>query len=275
MTALEFLRSRHGFGDGSDLYRTQVQHQYMSSLVRQLRKEGNLSDTGTLLHIADVATKSLTVDQGLDGLTKLMNLADDLEKVPTNRITFMTMPTEPYPADTAHVQPEQPEDNEIFSMINQDVSASKGATKATPSPAPTIQPAAPASVGTVVVANGTATGGRAAEVAYTLDQAGFARTDAVNYADATETQTVVRYEAGQQPAALAVAKALKVPASQVEVGATSGGDVEVVIGSDFTAGTTYSAPTSSGGALSTSLASQAASENAANSSVCAKANPDD
>lgn len=275
LTALEFLRSRHGFGDGSDLYRTQVQHQYMSSLVRQLRKEGSVTNTGTLLHIADVATKSLTVDNGLDGLTKLMDLAGDLKKVPTDRITFMTMPTQTYLPDPAHVAPEQPADNQIFSMINNDVSATKGA-KAKPAAPPSTPPAAvPSSVGGVVVANGTDSPGRAGQVAGTLGAAGFTHTSSVNYGDDTETQTVVRYTAGQQPAAEAVAKALHVPAAQVKSGSTGGGDVEVVIGDDFTTGTTFSAATSSDGSLSTSLASQAASENAANSKVCAKANPDD
>src|SRR5262249_31627432 len=35
-TALALLRSRHGFADGSDLYRTRVQHMYLAALLRKV-----------------------------------------------------------------------------------------------------------------------------------------------------------------------------------------------------------------------------------------------
>ncbi|MFV0373973.1 LCP family protein, partial [Microbacterium sp.] len=47
--ALQFLRIRHGIGDGSDLGRISNQQQFMGSLVRKLQSGGVLADPGTLL----------------------------------------------------------------------------------------------------------------------------------------------------------------------------------------------------------------------------------
>ncbi|MGF1432324.1 LCP family protein [Kitasatospora sp. LaBMicrA B282] len=96
VAALEFLRTRHGFGDGSDLGREQAQHLYLSALVQKLKSAGTLAHPATLYSLADAATKALTVDPGLDGLTNLIGLADRLNSVPTRGITFLTTPTLPY-----------------------------------------------------------------------------------------------------------------------------------------------------------------------------------
>jgi LCP family protein required for cell wall assembly len=268
--ALEFLRTRHGFVTGSDVYRTQVQHQYLSSLIRQLREEGNLSDTGTLLHIASVATSSLTVDNGLHGLTKLMGLVDILKQVPTDRITFLTMQTLPWPQDPeARLEPDPQPDDQLFALINSDTPASKG-TSSKPSPSPTattsVAAAAPASVGPVVVANGTDTSGRAGTVAGVLGSDGFAHVSAVNYTNQTQGKTVVYYASGEQAAAEAVATALRLPASAVKPGSTAGGQVELVIGGDFTNGSVY-VPTTQ---IPSALASNAVAENAADTNECAR-----
>ena len=43
-TALAYLRSRHGVGDGSDLSRIASQQAYMSSLMRKMTSAGTLAD---------------------------------------------------------------------------------------------------------------------------------------------------------------------------------------------------------------------------------------
>ena len=60
--ALAFLRTRHGFGDGSDLGRIQAQQGFLSSLTRKIKADGTLSNPQSLLSIADVVTQNLTVD---------------------------------------------------------------------------------------------------------------------------------------------------------------------------------------------------------------------
>jgi LCP family protein required for cell wall assembly len=93
VAALEFVRSRHGFGDGSDLGRTVSQHIFLSAMIRKFKSAGTLTDPAAVYDLADAATKALTVDDGLGTVKKLIGLADDVNKVPTKRMTFTTMQT--------------------------------------------------------------------------------------------------------------------------------------------------------------------------------------
>ncbi|MEU1167188.1 LCP family protein, partial [Streptomyces sp. NPDC005921] len=95
--ALEFVRSRHGFGDGSDLGRTVSQHIFLSAMIRKFKSAGTLTDPTAVYSLADAATKALTVDDDLDSVKKLISLAADVNKVPTKRMTFTTMQTAPDP----------------------------------------------------------------------------------------------------------------------------------------------------------------------------------
>ncbi|MGN5377655.1 LCP family protein [Streptomyces lasalocidi] len=97
VAALEFVRSRHGFGDGSDLGRTTTQHLFLSAMMRNFKSAGTLTDPTAVYGLADAATKALTVDDGLGTVKKLISLASDVDKVPTKRMTFTTMQTAPTP----------------------------------------------------------------------------------------------------------------------------------------------------------------------------------
>ncbi|WP_329129351.1 LCP family protein [Streptomyces sp. NBC_01476] len=103
--ALEFLRSRHSFGDGSDLGRTDAQHLFLGALAHRMRDGGSLSDPAGMLTMADAATKALTVDTGLAAIRKLVGLADDVRKVPSARFTFTTMPSAPDPDNPDRLVP--------------------------------------------------------------------------------------------------------------------------------------------------------------------------
>jgi LCP family protein required for cell wall assembly len=103
MGALEYLRSRHAFGDGSDLGRTYAQHLYLAALLRRLKRAGTLTDPAALYGLADAATKALTVDNGLDSVPKLLRIARAMDKVPDSRVTFTTMQNRPDPLDPDRV----------------------------------------------------------------------------------------------------------------------------------------------------------------------------
>lgn len=118
--ALEFLRSRHAFGDGSDLGRTDAQHLFLASLFRQLRAGGSLTDPAGMLSLADAATKALTVDPGLASVRRLAGLADDVRKVPAARLVFTTMPTAPDPLDRNRLVPDRTADR-LFAGIAADL----------------------------------------------------------------------------------------------------------------------------------------------------------
>jgi LCP family protein required for cell wall assembly len=118
--ALEFLRSRHAFGDGDDLGRTDAQHLFLASLAGRMRKSGSFGDPAGLLSLADAATKALTVDPGLAAVSRLAGLASDVRKVPSARFAFTTMPTRPDPANRNRLVPAAAADR-LFAQIASDL----------------------------------------------------------------------------------------------------------------------------------------------------------
>ncbi|MGP3984102.1 LCP family protein [Streptomyces sp. KR80] len=244
--ALQWLRTRHGFEDGSDIGRAKAQHMYMNAMVRQLKAGSKLTDPAKLRNLAEAATKALTVDQDLGTVKKLYDLGNDLKRVPTGRITMATMPWAPDPQNAAHIVPKPDDADQVFSLLRNDV-ALDGKDKKKPSPRKspaTSDPAAPKAEIPVTVQNGTGTAaqvavrGRAAEIAFRLSQLGFTRA----VADATpksRADTTVSYpEESLHGDALAVAEALGLPKSAVR---HSQGvpQITLVIGADWRTGTAY------------------------------------
>ncbi|GAA1698424.1 hypothetical protein GCM10009792_18040 [Microcella alkalica] len=91
-TALAFLRTRFGIGDGSDLSRISNQQVYMSSLMRTLQAEGTLTDPSKLYGLAQVATKAMSLSSSLASLDTMVSMALVLKDIPTERITFVQYP---------------------------------------------------------------------------------------------------------------------------------------------------------------------------------------
>ena len=107
--ALAYVRTRHGVqaeGDvGGDLPRIELQQAFISSAIQKVNSQGVLSNSVQLLKIADVATRALTVDQGLDSASKLLGLARSLTGLHANNVTLLTMPTMTDPANVNRLLP--------------------------------------------------------------------------------------------------------------------------------------------------------------------------
>lgn len=103
--ALEFLRTRHGFGDGGDIGRTVAQHIFLSSMLREMKSASTLANPVKVVKLADAATSAVTVDTGLGSVSSLTSLAYQLGKVPGSRTSFVTMPTVADPANLNTVIP--------------------------------------------------------------------------------------------------------------------------------------------------------------------------
>ncbi len=240
--ALEWLRTRHGWPEGTDIMRSRAQHLYMSSMVRQLKAGTKLTDPGKLRQLAEAATKALTVDNELGSVTKLYDLAKDLKRVPTKRITMITMPWKYF---GAMVKP-TPEADKIFSLIRQDVSLDgKDKGNKDPSPPPS-GPAAPKSQIAVSVLNGTGTinqpavGGRAGFVTRQLVSQGFTQAK-IDSTPKSQTDTSLSYaDPDRRGDALAVAKSLGIPEKLVEHSSAVKG-ITLVVGADWRQGATYPA----------------------------------
>lgn len=119
MSALQFLRTRHGFGDGSDLGRTVSQHLFLASLQRKLESAGTLLNPQKVYRLAEAGTRSLTVDTGLADVSRLTQLAVTVGRIPASSTTFLTIPTEQAPEDPNRVVPTA-RAQEIFAKLAAD-----------------------------------------------------------------------------------------------------------------------------------------------------------
>lgn len=90
--ALQFLRSRHGVGDGSDLTRISSQQVYLSSLVRTLRSSETLGDTKKLYNLANAAINSMTLSSSLADVPTMVSIALALKDIPLGGVTFVQYP---------------------------------------------------------------------------------------------------------------------------------------------------------------------------------------
>jgi LCP family protein required for cell wall assembly len=98
-TALAYVRERYVLGDGSDLGRIRRQQAFLSSVLQQATGTGDLTDPPRLYGVLDAATRSLTMDPQLAGLSTLAGFSTDLARIGLAHIRFLTVPTAVDPAD--------------------------------------------------------------------------------------------------------------------------------------------------------------------------------
>jgi len=242
--ALQWLRTRYGFEDGSDIARTKAQHMYMNSMVRQLRENATLGNPGRLRALAETATEALTVDKGLGTVTRLYDLSKELKKVPTRRITMTTMPWV-YTSDGNRVLPKPTDAAKLFRLVREDIALDGKGRRKTARPDTSSDPAAADDRIAVRVQNGTRSSalgpvsGRASAIARLLVGKGFDKAGTDSSALLGEDETVIRYpSADLEGDARRVAKALGIPTGQVKKSADVDG-VTLVVGADWRSGTTY------------------------------------
>lgn len=246
--ALSWLRTRHGFGDGTDIGRAKAQHMYMSAMVRQLKAGTKLTDPGKLRALAEAATEALTVDDGLGSVKKLYDLGNDLKRVPTKRITMATMPWQYGP--NGYVLPKPGDADRVFSLVRNDVALDgkdkkdgrkKPAATASPDPIPSSSPKAEIPVR---VMNGTGTAlqapvtGRAGVIAGVLAGKGYSQAVA-DRTPKSQADTTISYSTEDDKGnALAAAKSLGVPERLVKHSSAVQG-ITLVIGTDWREGNVY------------------------------------
>ncbi|WP_416967740.1 LCP family protein [Streptomyces sp. 4F14] len=235
--ALDYVRIRHGIGDGSDIGRIKRQQAFVASLLKQIKEKG-LSPTN-LLPLAEAATKSLTVDPGLGSADKLISFAMSLKDVDLHNTKFVTVPWRYEGARVAIVEPDA---SALWSALKEDRTIdgqnAGGKKKATPAPTPT--PVSGAGID-VAVYNGTTVSGLAAKGAARLTAAGFTVTGTATASSQAHATTVVQYGPGLEKSARTVAQAF--PGARLEQ--IPGTALNVVLGDDYagTSGTASPAPT--------------------------------
>ncbi|MFF6781682.1 LCP family protein [Streptomyces sp. NPDC012510] len=270
--ALQWLRTRYGFEDGSDIARAKAQHQYMNAMVRELRENATITNPNKLRNLAEEATKALTVDEGLGTVTALYDLSTELRKVEPARITMTTMP---YTYVGPRVVPKEGDAEKLFRLIREDIALDgKDKKKTTTEDATSDDPAAAKDEIGVLVLNGTMTStlapvaGRAHTVSRLLVEEGFTKSSSSTTTAVVEDKTVVRYPSAElEGDAQAVAKALGIPLGQVERSTEVSG-VTLVVGADWREGTAYQA-----GQEDDTTPESADALNGADKKACMEVNP--
>ncbi|MFF7117257.1 LCP family protein [Streptomyces albogriseolus] len=239
--ALSFLRNRHGLKNESDLDRIGMQQKFVASMLRRL-KEDTLSSPSKMLDVADAATKSLTVDQGIGSPTKLLTLAKELGKIDLKNITLMTLPVVDNPDEPTPVTvvPDPVKAPQVFSMLQDDVSfteVKKQQKKARDKQAALLNgPRAEASAVRVDVLNGGGPQGAAGEtVAWLQNSEGVSRSANQGNAPAKAARTQLVYAPDQADQARKLADLMGLPAAAMKPSAKAGGDgpMTLTLGPDF------------------------------------------
>ena len=92
LAALQFLRTRHGVGDGSDLGRISNQQVFLSSLVRKLKSASTLTNPVALFSLAKAAASNMTLSSSLSGLDTMVSIAMAMKDIPLDKIVFLQFP---------------------------------------------------------------------------------------------------------------------------------------------------------------------------------------
>ncbi|MFJ5841793.1 LCP family protein [Streptomyces shenzhenensis] len=240
--ALDYVRIRHGIGDGSDMGRIKRQQAFVAGLVKKVKSDG--LTPAKLLPLADAVTKSMTVDRGLGTAHKLISFAMSLKDIDLHDTKFVTVPWRYQGARIAIVQPDA---DRLWAALKNDRPIDDLGTDGGKDTAPGSAPASPGAADavsgagiSVAVYNGTATSGLAAAAAAELTENGFTVAGTANARGQDRTTTVVQYGTGLESQARTVAGLF--PGARLQsIGALG---INVILGRSYTAHAPAPGPTS-------------------------------
>jgi hypothetical protein len=142
VAALQFLRTRHGVGDGSDLTRINNQQVFMSALVRTIKSASTLSDPLKVYSLAKAVTANMKLSDSLNNVSTIASIAVALKDIDLNQVVFVQVPTG---GTTGGVLPLQPDFKDLFTAVAADKALKLGGTTgrgATLDPSATATPTA-------------------------------------------------------------------------------------------------------------------------------------
>jgi LCP family protein required for cell wall assembly len=161
--ALQFLRTRHGVGDGSDLGRISNQQVFLSSLVRTVKSSETLTNPAKLYGLAKAAADNMSLSTSLANYDTMVSIALTLRDIPLEKVAFVQYPgtTDGSGIYANRVRPLQQDADVLFARIRADepVALSPDAVNigsvpdpnapaVTPTPAPTTPAPTPEATGT-------------------------------------------------------------------------------------------------------------------------------
>ncbi|MEU4451681.1 LCP family protein [Nocardioides sp. NPDC023903] len=119
--ALQYVRMRHVFGDGSDLLRAKRQQAFIGSMAAKLLSGDTLSSPTKVLGFLNAATKGLTMDEGLkDNLDTMAKIGAGFQSIGMENIKFLTVPVVTDPQDENRVVLDKEKAKNVWRAIAND-----------------------------------------------------------------------------------------------------------------------------------------------------------
>jgi LCP family protein required for cell wall assembly len=142
VTALKFLRTRHGVGDGSDVTRISSQQVFLSSLVRKIKSNATLTDVTKLYGLATAASQSMSLSSSLANVDTMVSIGRAVANIPLSQFLLVQYPTTLYgdglvPNDaSAKVLLDAVKADKTLKLAKKQVGATDGAGSVAASPSP-------------------------------------------------------------------------------------------------------------------------------------------
>ncbi|MFE1291950.1 LCP family protein [Streptomyces sp. NPDC058751] len=127
--SLQFVRTRHGVGDGSDLGRIGLQQQFMTALLSEIKQQDLLGSPAKTYGIADSLTQALTTDSELASLTALAEFGRSMNGVDPATMETIMLPVAYDKADPNRVVAAEPQASALWKALRTDSEVPESAKK--------------------------------------------------------------------------------------------------------------------------------------------------
>lgn len=115
--ALQFLRTRHGVGDGGDTSRISNQQVFMSALVRQLRSAETLSNPMKVYALAKAGVENMTLSSNMASVQFMQALAGTVKDIDLARVAFVQYPTFRHPYQAGRLTPDYTSGQTLIDIV--------------------------------------------------------------------------------------------------------------------------------------------------------------
>lgn len=115
--ALNFVRTRYGVGDGSDVSRISNQQVFMSALMRQMRSAETLSNPMKVYSLAKAGFENLTMSSSMASIEFLQKLAGTAVNIDLNRVNFVQYPSGTHPYSPGRLSPDRYSGDQLIDIV--------------------------------------------------------------------------------------------------------------------------------------------------------------
>ncbi len=93
LEALQFLRTRHGVGDGGDTSRISNQQVFLSALVRKIKSSETLTNPAKVYSLAKAAVENMTLSSNMANIPFIKSIAATINELELEKVNFVQYPS--------------------------------------------------------------------------------------------------------------------------------------------------------------------------------------